>query len=985
MRLSSFTTPGRLSLVRLVVVLAAVTVALVAWVAVLVATDIDQGFEQTQAEAQAANLALVFEEQVYRQILTVDQTLRIFKLDWEQDPQSFDFASLQRRVGSTSDAVSRVLVLNYQGRVIDGTIPELTNADFSDRRYFRAHRDSDSFDMLVDGPVQRNGQWSLEISRRLNGPHNVFAGVVVASYDLSALMRDMSQADLGSHGLVMLVGRDGVVNALFDRGANEPGMNIAASPLYHAMFDGMHSTWAGPSPVDGVERIHAFRTVPQQGLTLVVGLDKAEALAPAQTRRQQAVIGASAVTLLVVLLAFGVGSMVAGASEREERLAEDRAVLEAANAQLARARERADEKTQQLSMTLASMSDGVVMYDANMRLMLWNDQASELTGTPREAVRAGVLFEDLLRAQAERGEFGPRWDESHLQQRLAAARALTGTSVMERVRPNGSVIELRRTRLPQGGWVTLYTDITARKQAEAAQGRARELAEIGAQEKSRFVAIVSHEIRTPLNVALNALALLDHSSLTTAQRHLVETGLLAGDSLMGLLNDILDLSRMQVGRLSLRPAPFLLHPLLNGLVEMFRNQAAERGVTLSVYVAPGVPDRLMTDAARLRQVLMNLLSNAAKFSMPGPASIRVDFATLGAAPVLRLAVRDPGPEIPDLDRARLFRPFSQLEQPRRGDGGTGLGLAICQLLANLLGGEVGCDGVEGGGKEFWLTLPADVMDVPTETPPSPLEPGQRWLPRTRVLLVEDVPANQMIVATLLRREGHSVDVAGSGLSALTMLTERPYDLVLLDIFMPGIDGLETVRRVRVLSGLAAEVKVVALTANVAPEDRANYLAAGMDDLVSKPVNRTALLSALSRHVWPGRRTHIVAPTVATPVVRPVPGAVLDRQRVESWRAGLPTAVSDRLFQDCLRQLRDMLPALEAALTLRDEAAVKRVTHAFGGVAGNYGLSALEALMHAIATDSLGPPFDPHQEIKAVEDAIGQAELAVQALVETAMV
>ncbi len=190
------------------------------------------------------------------------------------------------------------------------------------------------------------------------------------------------------------------------------------------------------------------------------------------------------------------------------------------------------------------------------------------------------------------------------------------------------VIELRRTRLPDGGWVTLYSDITARKQAEDAQARAREQAEIAAQEKSRFVAIVSHEIRTPLNVALNSLGLLDQSDLTPAQRQLVESGLLAGESLLGLLNDILDLSRMQVGRLQLRPAPFMLRPLLEGVVELFRHQAEERGVELSVHLAPGVPERLMTDSGRLRQALMNLVNNAAKFAEPGPASIRVGFATM---------------------------------------------------------------------------------------------------------------------------------------------------------------------------------------------------------------------------------------------------------------------------------------------------------------------------------------------------------------------
>jgi CheY-like chemotaxis protein len=280
-------------------------------------------------------------------------------------------------------------------------------------------------------------------------------------------------------------------------------------------------------------------------------------------------------------------------------------------------------------------------------------------------------------------------------------------------------------------------------------------------------------------------------------------------------------------------------------------------------------------------------------------------------------------------------------------------------------------------------LPVDVMDVPAEALPSALETDQRWLPRTRVLLVEDMPANQMIVATLLRREGHLVDVAGSGLEALEMIAARAYDLALLDIFMPGIDGLETAWRVRALPGPAGRVKLVALTANVSPEDRAEYHAAGMDDLVPKPVERTALLAALSRHVWPGRRTTVPAPPAVMAAGRAPSGPVLDARRVESWQEGLPATVSDRLFQDCLRQLRDMLPALETALTLRDQPSVKRVTHAFGGVAGNYGLAALETLMRTIAANAQEPSFDPHREVKDVEDAIEQAEQAVRALMHVA--
>ena len=820
----------RLGALKVAIVALALVLALVAWMAVLVVTDVDQEQQLHQTEARAGNLALVFEEQIYRQVLSIDQTLRSVKLDWERDPNGFDLSSVSRRAGSLSDIVSQMVLTDVHGRVISATRRDLLETDLSGRKFFGAHRGSDSLGFLTTGPFQTNGEWYLSISRRLDRPGGAFGGVVVASYDLNALMRDMSQAELGPRGMIMLVGRDGLVRAISLRGVQDPGTDVTNSSLYKAMFVADAPTWTGPSGTDKDVRIHAWRAIPGQDMTLVVGLDKAAALAGSEVRRRQALLGATAVTLLVLILALAVGTMIAAAAAREERLAQDRAVLEAANRQLARARERADEKSLQLEMTLAGMSDGLSMVDGKLTLVQWNEQCARLIGLSPERLRVGMPVEEMLRAQAEAGEFGPVDVDAEVARRMDEIYRREWPAMKTRIRPNGTVVELRRTLLPDGGFVTLYSDITARKLADDAQARAREQAEIAAQEKSRFVAIVSHEIRTPLNVALNSLGLLDQSSLTPAQRQLVESGLKAGEALLGLLNDILDLSRMQVGRLQLRPAPFMLLPLIEGVADLFRYQAEERGVELSVYVAPGVPERLMTDSGRLRQALMNLVNNAAKFAEPGPASIRVSHAMLDGEPVLRFAVRDCGPEIPDLDRARLFRPFSQLE--RQGSGGTGLGLAICQLLANLLGGQIGCDSVgeDGsgrGGKEFWLTLPADVMDVPADwapTPASKLLPD--WLPRTRVLLVEDVPANQMIVATVLRREGHMVDVASSGMEALHKVQFGAYDIVFLDIFMPGIDGLETARRIRALPGQTETLPIVALTANVSGVDRADYAAAG---------------------------------------------------------------------------------------------------------------------------------------------------------------
>ncbi len=967
----------RMGTLKAAVVGFAACVAVASWIVALAVTDADQGQQIQQAEARASNLALVFEEQVYRQILSIDQSLRVIRSDWEHNPAGFDYAALSRQTSPVSGLVSRLTMLDPRGRVVAATRRDLLNTDQSGRRFYQILRGGTDQGPLITGPFQSDGRWTLNVSRRLDLAHGAFGGVVCAAYDLDDLARDMASADLGPRGMIMLVGRDGMVWAMSLTGRQEPGGDIKAMPLYRAVFEGTGQVWSGPSGPDHDERIHAWRQIPGQNLVLVAGLDRAAALGGAELRRREALLGTAALTLLVMIMAAGVAVTISSAASREQRLAHDREVLAAANLRLARARERADKKSMQLGMTLAGMSDGLSMYDAELRLVQWNDRFAELCGLDGSALRRGMPVQDILRTQAAAGEFGPVDIEAEVTRRIGIMRELVDPQVTVRPRPNGSVLELRRKRLLDGGMVTLYSDITARKQVEDAQSSAREQAEITAQEKSRFVAIVSHEIRSPLNVALNSLALLDQSNLAPPQRRLVSTGLLAGESLMSLLTDILDLSRMQVGRMQVRPAPFILRPLLDDVVALFRHQAEERGVALSVAVAPGVPTRLMTDSGRLRQALTNLVNNAAKFADPGAASIRVGFATLSGEAVLRFAMRDDGPHIPELDRAGLFRPFSQLQQP--GSAGTGLGLAICQLLANLLGGQIGCDNLPQG-KEFWLTLPAETMNVPDEPEPQAVCVPD-WLPRTRILLVEDIPANQMVVATALRRRGHMVDLASSGAEALQMTARACYDIVLLDIFMPGMDGLETAGRIRAAGGLAKDVPIVALTANVSAEDKAAYLAAGMNDLVSKPVDTAALLLTLARHAWPGRKLAEPPEPCASAVAAPaaLPSDVLDHDRVQSWRNGLQPEICDALFIDCLRQLRDMVPAVQAALELHHAPALKRATHAMAGVAGNYGLNSLAAVVQSVATHP--EAASPEHQAARLDHEIDRAEANVAPLAE----
>ena len=303
----------------------------------------------------------------------------------------------------------------------------------------------------------------------------------------------------------------------------------------------------------------------------------------------------------------------------------------------------------------------------------------------------------------------------------------------ERTRPDGTVLELRRNRLPDGGFVTLYTDITARKQTEVTLREAGAMAEAAKQAMSRFVAIVSHEIRAPLNALLNSLTLLAESRLAATQQALVDMCRRSGDALLSLVNDILEMSKKEAGQLVLRPSVFVLRQLIESTLEIFGAPAAERGIVLRLFVAGDVPDELYADPGRLRQVLINLLSNAVKFAAAGEVRVTAKTQFAAGSTQLRLTVRDRGPVIPEEDRSRLFQPFSRIEQPgAEGPLGTGLGLAICRHLVTLMGGEIGCDvwtmvGREAGN-EFWVVLPVTAPPGQADATPAGADAQRKAVP-----------------------------------------------------------------------------------------------------------------------------------------------------------------------------------------------------------------------------------------------------------------
>ena len=858
-------------------------------------------YRQTSFDAmqKARNTAYGFAENLERSFEALDQSLLFLRESYLRDPAGFDPVALSRGPVLGRRQVQVALLDPFGVVRASSAGPGGGRVELSDGELAWLRGGGD--DRLQLGPPMRSratGRWSVNAMRRIAAADGTVLGGVVATLAAEELTRFAEALDVGE-AVMLVLGPDGLVRARMPPLPGAIGQAYVGSEAA-AVTGGAEAQgiFRGAGGLDELDRIGAWRRLRFYPLAVMIGIESTDVFSSFRRHRLQ-FVGAG---LLMTVGVIGVGALV---QRQHHRLLASQ---------------------QALTATLQNISQGIMMIDATGQVPVINQRAIALLDLPADLVQMNPSFRDIVQWQVDCGEFGPpgRVDPSVLRF-LETGDLSAQNAHFERMRPHGVVLEVRTERLPDGGAVRTYTDITERRRNERALAAARDAAEAAGRARSEFLAVMSHEIRTPMNGIIGVAGLLQDMPLGATEKNYVRIILDSGQHLLQLINDILDFSRLDAGRLDLEETAFDVREVVRDSMELLSAEATAKGLTLSHDVAAEVPPRAVGDAHRLRQVLLNLIGNGIKFTSEGTVRLSVRLVrSEGSAIRLGFAVSDTGIGVPPEAQGRLFTEFTQVDSSiSRRFGGSGLGLAICRRLVERMGGTIGVESTPGQGSTFHfdvlLTLPRG--DLASAAPVAQAgAPGGAVVPR-RILIAEDNPTNRLVATRMLERMGHRVEAVENGREAVEAVQRGGFDLVLMDVMMPEMDGLAATEAIRRLGGAAAGIPIIGLTANAMAADQERCLAAGMTHFETKPISASRLGAAIVRALELAATEPASAPASAVvPVAAPAAPAArvpagFDAQLlallVEEIGAG-PVAEVVRQFQaDALRQMEDMRDLVQA--------------------------------------------------------------------------
>ena len=595
---------------------------------------------------------------------------------------------------------------------------------------------------------------------------------------------------------------------------------------------------------------------------------------------------------------------------------------------------------------LRSALDSIISMDEEGRIVEFNLAAEATFGYRREAVLGQPLADVII---------PPRLREAHTKGMSHYLATGEGLILDRRVRVTAmradgeefpvelavTVVDINDRKL----FIAYLRDITERIQGEIDLKQAKEAAEVAGEAKTLFVANMSHEIRTPLNSLLGFLSLLnDEKNMTEEQLTWIRTAQQSGSSLLDLINDTLDFSKMEAGKMVLEAQVFNLRELVDSTMSTLALKAEANGVAFGAWIDSGVPVHIREDSGRLRQILINLLANSIKFTDTGSIKLEVGVCERNTLPHLRFSVTDTGMGIPESAHEAVFSEFAQLAQSGQLTSGSGLGLPITRRLVELMGGHIDFESRVNQGTRFWFEIPLaavgeeEALATASQTPIETLRP-----PKGRILLADDSPANQMVAVAMLRDSGCTVDTVSNGLEAVDAVRTLPYDLVLMDISMPEMDGLTATGAIRKLSGNKGAIPVIAMTAHAIVGDRDKFISKGMNDYISKPVTKQRLYEILCEWL-PREKTDMTEDQHTTDTTR-LP--VLDTGVFEQLARDTSEEIVPRMLAAFCKETRTRIDVLRqlGKTDTTDFERLQREAHTLKSSASTFGATELHRVAH----------------------------------------